>query len=173
MLRVMNAAAERLIAQLGLVPLPHEGGFFRRTWTSSESLPNGRSAGSAIYFLLTETDFSALHRMPTDELWFFHAGDVVEHVQLNGSEPGLELTRMGGDLMTGQAPQLIVPGGTWQGARLAPPLFNESRNRRNGWALMSCTMAPAWDEQEFVLGNRPGLLREFPKAAPWIEVLTR
>ena len=55
----MNAEAEKIIAQLGLAPLPREGGFFRPSWVSTARLANGRAAGSAIWFLLT-----ALHRHP-------------------------------------------------------------------------------------------------------------
>lgn len=170
----MTDHAHALIARLGLQPLPHEGGFFRQTWTSPALLPNGRSAGSAITFLLTDVDFSALHRMPTDELWFFHAGDVVEHVQLVNSQVDPVITRLGINLADGETPQLIVRGDNWQGARLAPRAdkFAEP-SVRHGWSLMSCTMAPAWDEREFTLGNQTQLLGEFPQAAPWIHALTR
>lgn len=170
----MTDQAKALIARLGLQPLPHEGGFFRQTWTSPTRLPNGRSAGSAITFLLTDADFSALHRMPTDELWFFHAGDVVEHVQLVNSQADPVITRLGINLANGEIPQLIVRGGNWQGARLIPrdDKFADPPVK-HGWALMSCTMAPAWDEREFTLGNSTQLLGEFPRAARWIHGLTR
>jgi predicted cupin superfamily sugar epimerase len=154
--------------------LPHEGGFFRRTWASSTLLPSGRSAGSAITFLLTDTDFSALHRLPTDELWFFHAGDVVEHIQLVNSQADPMITRLGANFLDGQTPQLVVRGGNWQGARLGPrddKLADTPAQR--GWSLMSCTMAPAWDEREFTLGNPAQLLAEFPHAAQWIHALSR
>src|SRR3954467_13341794 len=104
----MNSSAAALIARLGLIPLPREGGYFRQTWTSSVELPSGRSTGSAILFLLTDTDFSALHRMPTDELWMFHAGDPVEHVQLNGSRREPVISKLGAEWDRGEVPQLIV-----------------------------------------------------------------
>ncbi|MEO6002822.1 MAG: cupin domain-containing protein [Opitutus sp.] len=169
----MNEDAARLIARLGLEPLPREGGFFRRTWTSETQLSNGRSAGSAITFLLTETDFSALHRMPTDELWFFHAGDPVEHVRLNAARSTPIVTVLGANPAIDQTPQLIVTGGVWQGARLGQVSTRTNRVPPQGWALMSCTMAPAWDEAEFELGDRAALLREFSEAAQWIHGLTR
>jgi len=172
----MNADAEALIARLGLAPLPHEGGFFRQTWTSPTHLPGGRSAGSAILFVLTDTDFSALHRMPTDELWFSHAGDPVEHVQLLHAPGQPVITCLGDNPLEGHTPQLIVRGGNWQGARILPRNANHSSRDSmptHGWSLLSCTMAPAWDEREFTLGQRAELLREFPQAAPWIHALTR
>ena len=71
----MNAAARALIERLGLAPLPEEGGFFRVTWRGAH--------GSAILFLITPEEFSALHRIAQDELWHFHAGDPVEHVRID------------------------------------------------------------------------------------------
>ena len=163
----MNAEAEKIIAQLGLAPLPREGGFFRPSWVSTARLANGRAAGSAIWFLLTADDFSALHRMPAEELWHFYAGDPVEHVTLDTAAGTARVTVLGPELLAGQQPQLTVPGGVWQGARLLPT------GRQRGWALLGCTVTPAWDEREFELGSRAALLGEFPGAAGWIGALTR
>jgi len=163
----MNAEAEKIIAQLGLAPLPREGGFFRQTWVSSTQLANGRAAGSAIWFLLMPGDFSALHRLPAEELWHFYSGDPVEHVQLDLATRGELVTRLGLEMEAREVSQLVVPGGVWQGARIAP-----GPNPR-GWALLGCTLTPAWDEREFELGSRAALTREFPAAAGWIGALTR
>lgn len=162
----MNDEARQLIALLGLEPLPQEGGWFRVTWRSAEQLANGRAAGSAIYFLVTPTDFSALHRLKTSEIWLHHAGDALEHVILGPDASAVRVTRIGGDVVHGEVPQLHVPGGAWQGARLAA-------GATRGWALLSCTMSPAWDEREFELGQREALAREFPSAATQIYALTR
>jgi uncharacterized protein len=170
----MNDEARALIARFELEPLPDEGGFFKRTWTSSVKLPHDRSVGSAIMFLLTDTDFSALHRLETDELWCFHAGDAVEHVQLGGAKSGPVITLIGASFHGGETPQLIVPGGNWQGARLLPHGHaDRNPHARKGWALFSCVMAPAWDEREFTLGVRAELTDLFPFANDWIEALTR
>lgn len=154
----MNDEARRMIAELGLEPLPHEGGFFRQTWRSAE--------GSAILFLLTETDFSALHRIAQDELWHFHAGDAVEHVQLTAVD-GARVTRLGAHVLDGERPQVVVPRGTWQGARLA-----RGAGAR-GFALIGCTLTPPWDERGFELGRAVELARGFPAAAEWVRALTR
>lgn len=162
----MNAEAARIVAQLGLAPLPREGGFFRRTWTGPASGPHGRTAGTVIYFLVAPGEFSALHRMQTDEVWFYHSGDAVEHVQLDPAGGAIRVSRLGTDLAAGELPQLIVPGGVWQGARLAEPAAR-------GWALLSCAMAPGWDDADFELGERAALQRDFPAAADAIAALTR
>lgn len=169
----MNSEARDIIQKLGLAPLPLEGGFFRQTWMSSTKLPGGRSVGSAIYFLLTESGFSALHRLPTDEVWLFHAGDVIEHVSLVAGSDEPEIALIGSDVLNGQVAQLLVKGGKWQGARLAPPAEVGRPGAERGWALISCTMAPAWDDREFTLGSRDELLQQFPRAAARIHALTR
>lgn len=160
-----HSEAAAVIARLGLEPLPTEGGFFRRTWTGPSTGAGGRPTGTVIYFLLTpDADgFSALHRLKTDEVWFWHAGDAADHVQLGSAA---RITRLGGDLIAGEVPQLVVPAGAWQGARLAP-------GGARGWALFSCAMAPGWADGEAEFGARGALHREFPDAATWIEALTR
>lgn len=177
----MNAEAEKLIAQFGLIPLPNEGGFFRQTWTSRERLANGRAAGSAIYFLITPEGFSALHQLKTDELWHFYAGDPVEHLQLDPRDGSTRVTVLGPDVLAGQTSQLTVCGRVWQGARLAlskveglaSPLRSVQPSSAHGWALLGCTLAPAWDEREFFLGQRAELTRAFRARTDLIAALTR
>jgi uncharacterized protein len=187
----LHSSAAAVIARLNLQPLPHEGGYFARTWTSRETLPNGRPVGTAIYFLLTPEGFSAMHRVDADELWHFHAGDPVEHLQLLPATEALptapaasprdasillgsadvpigpeRITRLGTDLATGELPQLTVPAGIWQGARLA-------QNARRGWALLSCTMSPGWDDSGFELATRDTLHARYPAHSELISALTR
>ena len=73
-------------------------------------------------------------------------------------------TRLGPDILNGQRPLLVVPADTWQGARLAPG---------GRWALLGCTLSPAWDEREFRLGDRTPLTSAFPLWAEEIRALTR
>jgi predicted cupin superfamily sugar epimerase len=162
----MNDPAARLIARLGLQRLPGEGGFFRQTWLSSERDAAGRPLGSAILYLMTPEEFSALHRLRMGEVWHFHAGDAVEHVQLDPRDGGIRRARLGPGVDTAEVPQLVVPGGVWQGARLAP-------GHRRGWSLLGCTLAPAWDERDWEAGPRGALTADFPAAAEIIRALTR
>ena len=156
--------AENIIAQFGLQPLPHEGGFYRRTWTGP--MVAGRTTGTAIYFLITRDSFSALHRLASDEIWHFYLGDPVRLVQLIPAGGPPKLVTLGSDLGAGQIPQQVVPGGTWQGAQLV-----EASPR--GWSLLGCTMTPGWDDRDFTMGERASLLADFPAAAEWITRLTR
>ena len=164
----MNAEAGHLIFRLGLVPLPREGGFFTQTWTSPRSRADGRPCGSAILFLITEADFSALHRLGMDEIWHFHSGGPAELTLFDPVSGACRTVVMGPDVAGPHVPQAVVPAGTWQGARLS----GEDGIAR-GWALFSCTVSPAWDEREFELGEREALLREFPSHAAAVRALTR
>ena len=163
----MNAGAEKIIAELGLEPLPQDGGYFRPAWVSEARLASGRAAGSAIWFLLTPESFSAWHRLQAEELWHFYAGDPVEHALIEPVSGALRVTMLGSGVTAGQRPQLPVPGGAWQAARL------KAGRTPAGWALLGCTVTPAWDEREFELGGRAELLQAFPAAAEWIRALTR
>jgi hypothetical protein len=162
----MNAEAAHLISRFGLGPLPREGGFFASTWTSAQKDSGGRALGSAILFLITEEDFSALHRLGTDEVWHFNAGDPAELAVLDPTGGTTRVCVLGPDVAASHVPQAVVRAGVWQGARLVP-------GGSRGWALFSCTLSPAWDEAEFELGRRADLLFAFPERAAVIAALTR
>ncbi len=159
------------ITALGLTRHP-EGGYFRETYRSAGTIAAAALAGvfggerafaTSIHYLLTGDDFSALHRIKSDELWHFHAGSPLT-VHLIGPDGGYAELRLGSDPGRGEAFQGVVPAGTWFGARVADP---------GGYALVSCTVAPGFDFADFELGRREELLRLFPRHAEVIERLTR
>lgn len=160
----MHADARGLIATLQLEPLAQEGGFFRQTWCGA--------SGSAILFLITIDDFSALHRIAQDEMWHFYAGDAVDHVQLDPQTGEAQTTRLGSDYARGAVPQLVVPRGVWQGACVAAAGTSRSDGAR-GFALLGCTVTPPWDPVGFELGRRDELMRLFPAHATRVRALTR
>ena len=83
--------------------------------------------------------FPALHQLKTDELWHFYAGDPVEHLQLDPRDNSTRLAPvLGPDVLAGQAPQLNVRGGLWQG-RGWPFARSGQPNKTQGWALLGCT----------------------------------
>ena len=165
---------DQLIARLGLLPLPHEGGRFAPVWRSEvrlrgTALParfggGERVAASSILYLLAGDEFSALHRLRSDEVWQFHAGDALELLRLDPISGSAGWTRLGPAPAAGAAPQVVVPHGVWQGARLVPG---------GRWALVGCTMAPGWDEADFELGRGAELAAAWPRWAGAIAALTR
>ncbi|MCS6852151.1 MAG: cupin domain-containing protein [Gemmataceae bacterium] len=162
--------AEELITLLDLKPLPREGGFYRETYRSSDCWPAGslsrfpkeKSAATAIYYLLTPDTFSALHRLPTDEIFHFYLGDPVSMLQLRPDGTGRIVT-LGPELRRGQQLQVVVPRGVWQGSFLAPG---------GKVALLGTTMAPGFDFDDYEPGQRANLLRQYPLFGDIIRRLT-
>jgi predicted cupin superfamily sugar epimerase len=163
-------SAEEVIRLLGLQQHPVEGGFFRETWRSTESIPAAalprhgaaRSAGTAIYYLLTTQTYSALHRLPGDEVFHFYLGDPVQMLQLWPDGSARELV-LGYDLQKGQVPQIVVPAGVWQGSLLEPA---------GTFALLGATMAPGFDYADYEEGKREPLIAAYPRAHEEIRRLT-
>jgi predicted cupin superfamily sugar epimerase len=162
---------DELIALLHLQPLLPEGGFFRETYRSTDRLPAAtlprfgleKAVHTAIYYLLTPQTFSALHRLPTDEVFHFYLGDPVLQLHLM-PDGGGHIVTLGTDLAAGQRPQVVVPRGVWQGSCLAPG---------GTLALMGTTMAPGFDFSDYEACERERLLAEYPVHADWIRRLTR
>ena len=163
--------AEELIKLLHLQPHPKEGGFFRETYRADETfsaaaLPSrygaARSAGTAIYYLLTPNASSALHRLASDEIFHFYLGGPVRMLQLLPDGQGRTVL-LGSNLAAGQSPQVIVPRGVWQGSMLEPGA---------SFALLGCTVAPGFDYADYEDGSREELIAKYPAFADWIRRLT-
>lgn len=165
--------AAEVIRLLDLRPLPEEGGFYAETHRSAPlppaalppHYPGPRPQTTAIYYLVTPSAFSALHRLPGDELFHFYLGDPVEQLQLFPDGSGRTIT-ISPDLRAGHRPQILVPGGTWQGARLLP-------GGPHGFALLGTTMSPGFDFSDYRAGHRQELSAAYPAFRPLIEALTR
>ncbi len=150
--------ADQIIAKLGLVPHPEEGGYFRETYRSEEQIERSalsprysgtRSQNTAIFYLLTENTFSKMHRLKSDEIFHFYLGEPVEMLVFPSEEeycePAASTTEfgrhvLGSDLASDQALQLVIPKGCWQGARLIPG---------GKFALLGCTVSPGFDFEDF------------------------
>ena len=155
--------AEEIIKLLDLVPLTMEGGYFRRNYCSREVTPAGKPTGTAIYFLLTPDTFSCLHKLPTDEVYHFYLGDPVELTMLYPDGHG-ETIILGQDLQQGMTVQQVVPAEVWQGSRL----------KEGGiWALLGTTMAPGFEDKDFVAADRQELIKKYPAFSGEILRLTR
>ena len=166
--------AEEIIGVLKLRPLPVEGGLYRQTYVASEEIGaealairygRTKSLCTAIYYLLTDQpqSFSALHRLPTDEVYHFYLGDPVEMLLLH-PEGRSEVIVLGQDLLAGQFVQHVVPAGVWMGSRV----FEGGQ-----FALLGTTMAPGYDDLDYEGGNAEELERQYPDRAALIRQLSR
>jgi hypothetical protein len=135
----MSDRWREIVERLGMQPHP-EGGWYVETWRSEAVDASGRRVASAILFLLAAGQRSHWHWVDAAEIWQWSAGDVLE-LRIAASERGpVEVHRLGGDVLAGEEPQVVVPSGAWQAAR---PL--------GAWALVGCAVAPAFTFDGFEL----------------------
>ena len=163
--------AEEIKALLRLEPHPVEGGFFRRTYTSSVSvalLGGVRPYGTAIYYLLEEGTFSEMHVLSSDEIFHFYLGDPVEMLQLL-PDGGSRVVTLGPDLAAGQHVQLVVPAGVWQGTRLV----DDGKAGGGKVALLGCTVTPGFDFADYRNASADELIAKWPQEVKRIKALTR
>ncbi len=148
-----TAQGRALAAALGLEPLALEGGLFRRTFTGG--------GATAILFMLIGDDFSALHRLPGDEVYFHHGGSPLRMLLIEPDGRHHEVM-LGSAVAAGQQPQVHVPARWWQGSSPDGP-----------WSLVSTVVSPGFDWHDFALGARDELTALAPAAAGRIRDLTR
>lgn len=160
-----------LITHFQMQPLA-EGGWFAQGYISAERLTRAalparyaaeKPFGTAILYLISAENFSALHRLPTDEVYHFYLGDQVEML-LIAPDGAAERVTLGPDVLGGQRVQFVAPRGMWQGSRVAPG---------GQFALLGTTMAPGFTPGDYVEARRAELLAQFPQLEAEIRALTR
>lgn len=139
-----------------------EGGYFKEVYRSNEfvnkkSLPDRyssfRSFSTSIYFLLQSFEFSAFHRLKSDEIWHFYEGDSITIIAIS---PGGTLTKtlIGNNPEKGERFQLLIPKGYWFAAII---------NAKDAFSLVGCTVSPGFDFDDFEMGKRSNLEKRFPQ----------
>jgi predicted cupin superfamily sugar epimerase len=157
--------AKEIIEQLQLLPHP-EGGYYRETYRSEEEMTTSggdrRKVCTAIYYLLEGPDKSHFHRIRSDELWFFHAGEPLEILEIR--EGQLKTITLGRSLLGEEMPFAVIPGNTWFAAHI---------KSSSAYSLVSCVVAPGFDFADFELAERATLIREYPLLERIITDFTR
>lgn len=163
--------AAYLVKVLDLQPHP-EGGFYREVYRSADriaasALGSGfggdRNFSTSIYFLLEKENFSAFHRIKSDETWHFYEGDTLEVLEID-AKGHVQITNLGNNIETGDVYQYTVKANTWFGSRV---------KAGGQYSLVGCTVAPGFDFRDFEMASRAELLREFPTLRSTIEAMTR
>jgi predicted cupin superfamily sugar epimerase len=162
--------ARHYIKYLQLLPHP-EGGYYKESYRSSGILPSSclpgfggnRSFSTAIYFLLEQGDFSAFHRIKSDECWHFYEGEtlLIHVLQQNGE---YICKRLGKNLEDGEVLQFVVSAGAW---------FASEPAAGTSFALVGCTVAPGFDFEDFEMAKKENLVQEFPEHTSLIKRLCR
>ena len=159
---------QALIEKLNLQPHP-EGGYYRETYRDEKRFFPGppfegeRNYSTAIYFLIEKNNFSAFHKILSDEVWHFYEGDALEVIEL--FEDGtIKCTSLGKNIAAGEIFQYVVRAGTWFASRV---------KSGGQYALTGCTVAPGFDFADFKMGSRKELVQKFPQHMETIIALTR
>jgi uncharacterized protein len=153
--------------------LPHpEGGYYTESYRSKESFANtalpkrfsgDRNFATSIYFLLEQGNFSAFHRIQSDETWHFYAGQCLEIFVLQENQD-LQIIRLGNNILGGETFQTTVPAGAW---------FASRPSKETEFSLVGCTVSPGFDFQDFELAKSEKLSIAHPKYQSLIIELCR
>jgi hypothetical protein len=162
---------QQLVQLLDLQPHP-EGGYYKEVYRSAgfiehaclpDTFQGKRNFSTSIYYLLQNRDFSAFHRIQSDEIWHYYlGGNVLLH--LLDPKGKYQCKVLGTNITDGAAFQVVIPAGTWFAAELAPG---------NNFTLAGCTVAPGFDFADFELAGRRELIQQYPDHQDLINRLCR
>lgn len=159
----MHKEAARLVKKLGLEEHP-EGGYFKQAYRSEtivnvEGYGGPRNIATAIYYMLVGFQFSAFHRIRSDEIWHHYAGGSITLYTINdgGKMSKIKIGR-------GGTPQTVIKAGTW---------FAASLDNKRSYCLLGCTVSPGFDYRDWELAKRDKLARAYPQHRALIERYTK
>jgi predicted cupin superfamily sugar epimerase len=153
--------AKQLREYFNLIPHP-EGGFYCRTYQSTEliheeCLPlrfsGERHYSTSIYYLLEDTQYSAFHRLLSDELWHFYAGSPL-NIYMIDERGSFELATLGNNFTNGEVFQAVVKAGNWFAAQPVRP---------GSFSFVGCTLSPGFDFSDIVYADPDNLSHDFPQ----------
>jgi predicted cupin superfamily sugar epimerase len=156
----LNRYAVKLIKRLRLKKHP-EGGYFKQTY-AADTIVNvvgydePRHISTAIYYMLVGDQFSAFHRVKSDELWHHYTGGSLTLYTIDNGK--LSKIKMGKS--RGEAPQVAIKANTWLAASL---------NDKKSYCLLGCTVSPGFNYTDWELGKRNELIKVYPQHRAIIE----
>lgn len=166
----MQKDCEYWINRLELKKHP-EGGYFSEIYRSNTSVSprnlnwdceEERASATSIYFLLISGEVSKLHRLKSDEIWYYHAGSSLT-ITVITPQGSLSRHILGLNLDEKEQPQVIIPAGS---------IFGASVNESGSYSLVSCMVTPGFDFRDFELLSKEQLIKEYPEYQKIIEELT-
>ena len=152
---MMDNKAKEIIDELNLIKHP-EGGWYSETYRNKAEFTDGeksRSLATVIYFMLTDNEISAFHRLASDEFWYFHEGDALD-VHIFYEDGKYELKKLGPVDEFGTLPQLLLPAKSW---------FAAESSEKDSYTLISCSVHPGFDFEDFELAHKEELQAQFPE----------
>ncbi|HET7001160.1 MAG TPA: cupin domain-containing protein [Puia sp.] len=157
--------ADYWISQLNLIPHP-EGGFYKEVFRSHIEIlkkytTDLKQACTSIYYLLQGRDYSAFHRIASDEIWYYHKGEPLHIYEI--TRTGFLITHELSDHETGHL-SIVIEAGSW---------FSAAIPTGKDFTLVSCAVAPGFDFREFEIADKDELIRLFPEHSGTIELFCR
>lgn len=122
-----------------------------------------RFLSTAIYYLLEQADFSAFHRLKSDECWHFYAGEPL-NLFIIEDDGSLQQIVLGNNLLKSEVPQFFVKAGKWFAAA---PCENST------FCFVGCTVTPGFDFEDLEFANKEALINQYPSHKLIIERFTR
>lgn len=162
---------EELVQTYSLLPHP-EGGYYKETYRSKDTVASGsgmirfggeRSMSTAIYFLITAGNFSAFHRIKSDEIWHFYTGGALM-VHVLHEDGRYEQIKVGNNPAAGEVFQAVVPAGAWFASECAHDV---------AFSFVGCTVSPGFGFADFELAYADALIQGYPDHATLIQRLCR
>ncbi|MCX6209236.1 MAG: cupin domain-containing protein [Bacteroidetes bacterium] len=162
---------EELIKEYKLQPHP-EGGYYRESFRSDliipkRALPKGfkgdRVSSTAIYFLLEQGNFSAFHRIKSNECWHFYCGEPL-HVYVIDHDGSLYTITLGSNITLGQYFHYTVPANCW---------FASQPAKDSSFSFVGCSVSPGFDFEDFELAKADELAKQYPQHENIIRELCR
>lgn len=168
----MHNVINELVEKFNLLPHP-EGGFYKETYRSPMKIEESnatllgfnkaRHCSTAIYFLLTANNFSAFHKIKSDEVWHFYKGDVL-HIHVISPKGEYSIIKLGNNIQNEEQLQAVIPAHYWFASEVAAG---------GSFAFVGCTVAPGFDFEDFEMAEKNNLFQQFPEHAELISRLCR
>ncbi len=167
----MAINADYLIKSLNLIKHP-EGGYFSEVYRSDEAIQKDhlperyndkRCFSTSIYFLLESDDYSSFHKVNSDEIWHFYSGTPLTLYVINDNGD-LKKIVLGSNPENEESFFALIKNGQW---------FAAKTNQPDSFSLVGCTVAPGFDFDDFKLGDRLDLTKQFPQHKELISSFTR
>lgn len=147
------SSIQKIINDLALTAHP-EGGYYRRiyenplTVTAHASI---RPINTAIIYLLAGKQFSAFHRIRSDELWFLGEHNTgIRLIELADGDGWQET------VLSKHKPFHCVTAGRWFAAQLID-------SAGDNYAVSYCTVSPGFDFADFELASCQTLTSQYPQ----------
>ena len=165
----MHPKAKKYIKQLQLKKHP-EGGYFKEIYRSGEMIlpehlpkryKSSRNFSTSIYFLLEGKQISTFHLLQSDELWHFYDGSSVILYVIN-QKGELSIKKLG--KKKDCELQLTIEKQNWFAAEVED---------KKSFALFGCTVSPGFEFEDFKMGRRDELIKNFPLHSDLIKRLTK